>query len=119
MNRWLNPCTKHKTNWCWLYWILIWWRCVLFSVSVGGGRYEDSYPMCNTQGVMHKRSVLQTVVSPIPDLRSSLDDTTAPQAFQGKIFFKCLCTPAFYFYLFCTTFFILHILKNFLHAFFH
>lgn len=52
------------------------------------GTIEITAPASNSHGVMHKRNLLQTVMAPIPDLRSGLDDPTTsdPTAFQGK---KC------------------------------
>lgn len=42
------------------------------------------FPPRNAHGVVHKRNLLQTVMTPIPDLRSGIDDPTNPTAFQGK-----------------------------------
>ncbi|XP_071052762.1 patronin isoform X4 [Onthophagus taurus] len=41
----------------------------------------ESFPPRNAHGVVHKRNLTQSVMSPIPDLRSNLDDP-AVQAFQ-------------------------------------
>lgn len=85
-------------------------------IVYGGGYPDAQYPLRNTQGVMHKRSVLQTVVSPIPDLRSSLDDTTAPAAFQGNIYVvsTALCMPASLIFIACFYFDIyLSFFKNY------
>ncbi|XP_023310472.1 patronin isoform X3 [Anoplophora glabripennis] len=43
---------------------------------------SDGMPPSNAHGVTHKRNLLQTVMAPIPDLRSGLDDPTNPTAFQ-------------------------------------
>lgn len=54
------------------------------------GTIEVTAPLSNSHGVTHKRNLLQTVMAPIPDLRSSLDDPTTsdPTAFQGKEFYS-------------------------------
>ena len=44
----------------------------------------ESFPARNSQGVTHKRNLPQSVVTPIPDLRSGLDDPTQATAFQGN-----------------------------------
>ncbi|XP_049822135.1 patronin isoform X4 [Aethina tumida] len=41
---------------------------------------NEGYPPSNEHGVVHKRNLVQAVVTPIPDLRSGLDDAAA--AFQ-------------------------------------
>ncbi|KAJ8916210.1 hypothetical protein NQ315_016349 [Exocentrus adspersus] len=43
---------------------------------------SDGMPPSNAHGVVHKRNLLQTVMAPIPDLRSGLDDSNNPTAFQ-------------------------------------
>ncbi|XP_074040441.1 calmodulin-regulated spectrin-associated protein patronin isoform X3 [Leptinotarsa decemlineata] len=43
---------------------------------------NDGLPSSNAHGVMHKRNLLQTVMAPIPDLRSGIDDPADPSAFQ-------------------------------------
>ncbi|XP_057664944.1 patronin isoform X8 [Diorhabda carinulata] len=42
----------------------------------------EGLPQSNAHGVMHKRNLLQTVMVPIPDLRSGIDDPADPSAFQ-------------------------------------
>lgn len=53
----------------------------------------EVFPPRNAHGVVHKRNLPQTVMSPIPDLRSGLDDPSIPTAFQGK-FRRSLCCVA-------------------------
>ncbi|XP_017772472.1 PREDICTED: patronin isoform X3 [Nicrophorus vespilloides] len=42
----------------------------------------EGFPARNAHGVAHKRNLPPTVMTPIPDLRSGLDDIVAPQPFQ-------------------------------------
>ncbi|GJQ85734.1 hypothetical protein Trydic_g12140 [Trypoxylus dichotomus] len=42
----------------------------------------EVFPPRNAHGVVHKRNLPQSVMAPIPDLRSGLDDPTVVQAFQ-------------------------------------
>ncbi|CAH0557676.1 unnamed protein product [Brassicogethes aeneus] len=42
----------------------------------------EGLPPSNEHGVVHKRNLMQPVVTPIPDLRSGLDDVAAATAFQ-------------------------------------
>ncbi|XP_030749576.1 patronin isoform X3 [Sitophilus oryzae] len=44
---------------------------------------SEGFPARNAHGVVHKRNLLQPVVTPIPDLRSGLDDPASPVAFQA------------------------------------
>lgn len=41
------------------------------------------FPPRNAHGVVHKRNLPQSVMAPIPDLRSGLDDPSM-QVFQGN-----------------------------------
>ncbi|KAF5275691.1 hypothetical protein FQA39_LY06803 [Lamprigera yunnana] len=43
---------------------------------------NEGFPARNAHGVVHKRNLPQSVMSPIPDLRSGLDDPTSSPAFQ-------------------------------------
>ncbi|XP_025830608.1 patronin isoform X4 [Agrilus planipennis] len=43
---------------------------------------NEGFPARNAHGVVHKRNLLHSVMSPIPDLRSGLDDSSASSAFQ-------------------------------------
>ncbi|XP_066144047.1 patronin-like isoform X5 [Euwallacea fornicatus] len=43
---------------------------------------SEGFAARNEHGVVHKRNLLQPVMTPIPDLRSGLDDSTAVTAFQ-------------------------------------
>ncbi|KAF5305035.1 hypothetical protein FQR65_LT18790 [Abscondita terminalis] len=43
---------------------------------------SEGFPARNAHGVVHKRNLPQSVMSPIPDLRSGLDDPTSSPAFQ-------------------------------------
>ncbi|XP_044752936.1 patronin isoform X10 [Coccinella septempunctata] len=51
----------------------------LYCVKYPGS--NDNFPPRNMHGVAHKRNLLQTVMVPIPDLRSGIDDTDS-SAFQ-------------------------------------
>ena len=46
----------------------------------------EVFPPRNAHGVVHKRNLPQSVMAPIPDLRSGLDEASAAlgQPFQGK-----------------------------------
>lgn len=55
-----------------------------------GNLYVDVHPVRNNQGVVHKRNLVQAVISPIPDLRSGMDDTSAAGAFQGNSTTCCI-----------------------------
>ncbi|XP_057665161.1 patronin isoform X33 [Diorhabda carinulata] len=55
-------------------------KCVRYP---GMDKYStEGLPQSNAHGVMHKRNLLQTVMVPIPDLRSGIDDPADPSAFQ-------------------------------------
>ncbi|CAH1117780.1 unnamed protein product [Phaedon cochleariae] len=43
---------------------------------------NEVMPPSNLHGVIHKRNLVQTVMAPIPDLRSGIDDHADPTAFQ-------------------------------------
>ncbi|XP_031344044.1 patronin isoform X4 [Photinus pyralis] len=43
---------------------------------------NEGFPARNAHGVVHKRNLPQSVMSPIPDLRSGLDDPASSSAFQ-------------------------------------
>lgn len=43
----------------------------------------EGYPARNAHGVVHKRNLPQSVMSPIPDLRSGLEDVPS-SPFQGN-----------------------------------
>lgn len=43
----------------------------------------EGFPLRNAHGVVHKRNLPQSVMSPIPDLRSGLDDIS-PSTFKGN-----------------------------------
>ncbi|XP_050505728.1 patronin isoform X2 [Diabrotica virgifera virgifera] len=43
---------------------------------------SEGLPTINLHGVTHKRNLLQTVMAPIPDLRSGIDEPADPTAFQ-------------------------------------
>lgn len=64
------------------------------------GTIEITAPPSNLHGVTHKRNLLQTVMAPIPDLRSGLDDPTTsdPTAFQGKENFPNFSVFCFHYY---------------------
>ncbi|XP_044267981.1 patronin isoform X4 [Tribolium madens] len=54
-------------------------KCVRYP---GMDKFNEGFPPRNEHGVAHKRNLLQTVMTPIPDLRSGLDDPAASAAFQ-------------------------------------
>lgn len=51
----------------------------------------EGFPARNAHGVVHKRNLPQSVMSPIPDLRSGLDDPPTSPAFQGNPIYVRKC----------------------------